>query len=91
MKWFLKLIFRGQYHHIQHMRAEIDWLRVQLEHERQRCEVAIDECRMRHQNLGAVSQPPRATTPEQHAQMQSPMGALFPSLAGMGDPAGVPE
>jgi len=44
---------------VQHYRDEVAYWRGQFQHERQRAEVAIDQCRVTHQAIGPVSLPPR--------------------------------
>ena len=44
---------------VQHLRDEVEFWRMQFRHERQRSEIALDQCRITHQGIGPVSAPPR--------------------------------
>jgi hypothetical protein len=71
---------------VQHLRAEVDFWRIQFMHERQRGEVAIDQCRATHLQIGPVSLPLREDT-----VARPPARDPFndPELAAMGDPIGL--
>lgn len=73
---------------IAHLKAEVDYWRDQFQHERQRAEVAIDQCRATHQGIGPVSLPPRNQAPAHPA-----MADIFatPELAAMGLSDGVQQ
>ena len=90
MKWFLKLIFRGQYHHIQHMREEITWLRGQVEYERRRANAAVDRLLGREKGVQPVT-PPTPAQEEQMVREQRELADLFknPELSMMGMTDGV--
>jgi hypothetical protein len=69
-----------------HLTELVAILRRDVVHERQRAEVAIDQCRAMHQSIGPVTLPPRPETAE------GPRGAnpfSDPELAAMGDPIGL--
>jgi len=48
---------------VAHLVAEVAFWRLQFQHERQRSEIALDQCRVTHQNIGPVSMPPREDRP----------------------------
>lgn len=54
-KWHLGVERR----HIKHLEQEVQYWRGLHQHERQRAELAIDQCRAHHQTLPPVTQPLR--------------------------------
>lgn len=44
---------------VQHYREEVAFWRKQFLAERQRADIALDQCRVTHQNIGPVTLPPR--------------------------------
>jgi hypothetical protein len=72
---------------VAHLREEVAYWRVQFERERQRAELAIDQCRVTHHAIGPVSLPLR----EPIQQAQEDVNAMFrdPELAAMGMSTGV--
>ena len=72
---------------VAHLKSEVAFWRLQFAHERQRAEVAIDQCRATHQGIGPVSLPLRDET----APPQTGMAGIFsdPELASMGLTEGV--
>ena len=67
-----------------HLTELVAILRRDVVHERQRAEVAIDQCRATHLGIGPVTLPPR---PEMTAEM--PREFTDPELAMMGNPDGL--
>lgn len=64
--------FCGHADYLRHLEAEIDWLKRQMVHERQRAEMALDKLQMLRVGGGPVTVP----TPAERA-------AEFPELAAM--------
>lgn len=84
MRWLFRLAFRGQYQQIQHMRAEIAWLRAQMEYERARSNHAVDQLLVWKANVNPITPPPVvAPVPG--------LDAMFshPEMTMMGRPEGV--
>jgi vacuolar-type H+-ATPase subunit I/STV1 len=71
---------------VQHLRDEVAYWRHGYERERQRAEVAIDQCRVTHQGLGPVSLPPREDRPPRAGL---DLFTMEPELARMGAADGV--
>ena len=71
---------------VTHYREEVAFWRKQFLAERQRADVALDQCRVTHQGIGPVSLPPRED------RLPREMETLFqtnPELAAMGSTDGV--
>jgi len=71
---------------VTHAREEVTFWRKQFLAERQRADVALDQCRVTHQGIGPVSLPPRED------RLPREMETLFqtnPELAAMGSTDGV--
>ena len=70
---------------VAHLREEVAYWRVQFERERQRAELAIDQCRVTHASVGPVSVPLRTE------RQEPPMNPIFsdPELAMMGHADGI--
>jgi len=71
---------------VTHYREEVTFWRKQFLAERQRADVALDQCRVTHQGIGPVSLPPRED------RLPREMETLFqtnPELAAMGSTDGV--
>lgn len=73
---------------VQHLRDEVAFWRHQFLHERQRTEVAMDQCRVTHQSIGPVSLPLR----EDAVKATGTPLDIFrdPELAAMGLADGLP-
>ena len=83
-KWHLTVERR----HIRHLEREILYWRQCYQHERQRAELAIDQCRSYHQHLPPVSQPLR---PEHEADVAKDIRDILnqPEMALIGAAEGV--
>jgi len=71
---------------VAHYREEVTFWRKQFLAERQRADIALDQCRVTHQGIGPVSLPPRED------RLPREMETLFqtnPELAAMGSTDGV--
>jgi len=71
---------------VTHYRDEVAFWRKQFLAERQRADIALDQCRVTHQGIGPVSLPPRED------RLPREMETLFqtnPELAAMGSTDGV--
>jgi hypothetical protein len=69
---------------VAHLRGEVEFWRAQFLHERNRADLAIDQCRVTHQAIGPITLPPREAT-------ERPGPDIFadPELAAMGLTEGV--
>ena len=58
--------------HLMHLEAEIEWLKMQMTHERQRAEIAIDHLLALKQGVTPVTRPTR----EEQMEVEAVMGKI---------------